>query len=432
MAGNLNKYEEAASRRPSLSALSAESASPSLETLPGNQPGSQVDSGEASQAPQAIDVPKAPELAVEAKGPDAKALADAKARIREEGALQSDIAGAVRPLYQKRGVLEELQSRAKAPEDEETRKKREKRERSRRIIGAVSDGLRSLGNLFFTSQYAPDMYKGSTSQYEKTNEWIEKARAQREKDEDAYYNLSMRIGDLDGEIAKTARDLRNQHEAQRQAKEAAAMKKAKHEAEMKRQPYLDDKAKAEAEGAGYKRDSERVKAAYEPYQQEAKLANEGKKGAVYDSQVQKNKAQAYKAWSEGKKPFHFDGQEYWKDNENDYIKDITAGADEVNAYYAEKNPDGTLKKDSEGKVVYRKGFDPIDVSYMSYRNGETKYYAWAETASKVEHYLDKMRKEKADAKNKQGGAGTKGTIPKPTSTKTNTSSQPKGTIPGKN
>ena len=44
------------------------------------------------------------------------------------------------------------------PETPEQRAKREKRERSKRIIGAVSDGLRAMSNLWFTSQYAPDMY----------------------------------------------------------------------------------------------------------------------------------------------------------------------------------------------------------------------------------------------------------------------------------
>ena len=50
------------------------------------------------------------------------------------------------------------------PETDEQRKKRERREKSKKIIAAVSDGISALSNLYFTSQYAPNMYnheKGS-------------------------------------------------------------------------------------------------------------------------------------------------------------------------------------------------------------------------------------------------------------------------------
>lgn len=45
------------------------------------------------------------------------------------------------------------------PETDEQRKKRERREKSKKIIAAVTDGVRALSNLYFTTQYAPNMYK---------------------------------------------------------------------------------------------------------------------------------------------------------------------------------------------------------------------------------------------------------------------------------
>lgn len=85
-----------------------------------------------------------------------------------------------------------------APESEEERRKRERRERSRRIIGAMSDGLSALGNLYFTSQYAPDMYDPvAGSQLKGADERIERLRAEREANADRYLHYALKIGDLE-------------------------------------------------------------------------------------------------------------------------------------------------------------------------------------------------------------------------------------------
>lgn len=85
-----------------------------------------------------------------------------------------------------------------APESDEDRKKRERRERSKRIIGAVSDGLSALSNLYFTSQYAPDMYDHERGSILKsTNNWIEKMKAEREANADRYLTYSLKIGELE-------------------------------------------------------------------------------------------------------------------------------------------------------------------------------------------------------------------------------------------
>ena len=89
-------------------------------------------------------------------------------------------------------------------ETPEKRAKREKQEKSKRIIGAVSDGLRAMSNLWFTSQYAPNMYNHEKdSQLNETNRWIDKAKAEREKLREEHLRYAIGLGDAENERAKT-------------------------------------------------------------------------------------------------------------------------------------------------------------------------------------------------------------------------------------
>ena len=126
-----------------------------------------------------------------------KAEKEQAAREREEISKAYDV-----PITS----LQQLMDRIRLESDDE-RKKREKREKSRRIISAVSDGLSALGNLYFTSQYAPDMYDHEKeSRLRSTNGRIEKLREEREKGRDRWLDYAIRKGQW-----QTARDreLRN-------------------------------------------------------------------------------------------------------------------------------------------------------------------------------------------------------------------------------
>lgn len=84
------------------------------------------------------------------------------------------------------------------PETPEERKKRERREKSKRIIGAVSDGLSALSNLYFTTQYAPNMYNHEkSSMTDAVAKRIEQQKAEREKKHDQYFNYAMMLGKLE-------------------------------------------------------------------------------------------------------------------------------------------------------------------------------------------------------------------------------------------
>ena len=99
------------------------------------------------------------------------------------------------------------------PETPEQRKKRERQEKSRRIIAAVSDGLSALSNLYFTSQYAPNMYNHEkSSQTNAVDARLEKLKAEREKNHDKFINFSLKLGDLENQRAATLRELEAQQE----------------------------------------------------------------------------------------------------------------------------------------------------------------------------------------------------------------------------
>lgn len=163
-------------------------------------------------------------------------------------------------------IIDEVRSMRSqyAPEDEATRKKRERSEKSKKIIGAVSDGLRALGNLYFTSQHSPDVYKGSTSMLERLNRHYEKAKAERERNADAYFNYSMKIGDLQNQKARTLREMEAQHEQQKIARERQRLAEEAAKRDAALHPFKIESAKADADKKKNDAEYSRVKALSAP------------------------------------------------------------------------------------------------------------------------------------------------------------------------
>ena len=195
-----------------------------------------------------------------------------------------DVAGLDRQIRYYRNWLDE-----NSRESKDDRKKRERRERSKKIVAAIGDGLSALGNLYYTTRYAPSAKLESLSK--SVGNSIDKIREARKKKDDESTEYSLRLGELEDKRAKTLRDLAEQKEKLRAAREAAELKKRLDELdaaikgkEVEKRGHEADKAKSEAEEAG-------VKAGYaEPYYK-ARNENEAKKGAVLDSQTKKNLAQ---------------------------------------------------------------------------------------------------------------------------------------------
>lgn len=170
------------------------------------------------------------------------------------------------------------------PETEEERSKRERREKSQKIVAAVTDGLQALGNLYFTSRGAPNMYDyQKTGQLAPLQDRLERLRAERQANADKYLQYSLKVGDLRNERAKTVREMEEQQERMKQAREKAQREQEAHGWLAALQP---DKQREQA-GKATKAEQEAITA-----EEEAKNAP-----ALYKEKVktERNRGRAYVA-----------------------------------------------------------------------------------------------------------------------------------------
>lgn len=86
----------------------------------------------------------------------------------------------------------------KPPTDEELEKEKKKQKRDQ-IFAAIGDGISALSNLFFTTQYAPNMYTGKNTMSERTKVRYDKLMKEREGKEKEYYEGLMRARIADEE-----------------------------------------------------------------------------------------------------------------------------------------------------------------------------------------------------------------------------------------
>lgn len=190
-------------------------------------------------------------------------------------------------------VQDFLDAEAHRPETKEQREKRERKERSRRIIAAVSDGISALSNLYFTSQYAPNMYDHDKGSMKKAvDARIERMKAEREKNADKYLQFSLKLGDLENQRAATLRELEALQERQRLAREKAQRETEEHgwlallqDGKRREQAGKADKAEQDAITA-------RAIAEAAPELQEAKLATERARKGSYDASAANSRASA--------------------------------------------------------------------------------------------------------------------------------------------
>ena len=252
-------------------------------------------------------------------------------------------------------------------ETPEKRAKREKQEKSKRIIGAVSDGLRAMSNLWFTSQYAPNMYNHEKdSQLNETNRWIDKAKAEREKLREEHLRYAIGLGDAENERAKTLRELEAQQERRVLAREKAQREAVAHGWEAVMQSDKQREQAAKANRAEQEAITAKAVADYAPEMQRKKGTVEDAKAASYRASAGASSASAEASLaragyyrnggSAGAKKHHFRGKEYV--SEKDYTTEVTEAARQYNERH------GKLVKDEstgQSKWVYDEGFVPIEI-----------------------------------------------------------------------
>lgn len=90
------------------------------------------------------------------------------------------------------------------PTQEELEKER-KKEKRERMFAAIGDGISALSNLYFTTQYAPNMYKHENSQSDKVKSKWDKLREDRDTQMNAYIKNLMAAQQADDENAENER-----------------------------------------------------------------------------------------------------------------------------------------------------------------------------------------------------------------------------------
>lgn len=202
------------------------------------------------------------------------------------------------------------------PETAEQRKKRERTEKSKRIIAAISDGISALSNLYFTSQYAPNMYNHEkSSQMNAVDARIEKAKAEREKKRDQYMNFALKLGGIENERAKTLRELEAQQERQKLAREKAQREAEQHGWLALLQPDKQREQAGKANKAEQKAIAARAEAEAAPELQQAKIATEKARKGSLDASAANSRASAaahnrsnvseFSAWDENGREHKF-------------------------------------------------------------------------------------------------------------------------------
>lgn len=202
------------------------------------------------------------------------------------------------------------------PETPEERKKRERREKSKRIIGAVSDGLSALSNLYFTTQYAPNMYNHEkSSMTDAVTKRIEQQKAEREKKHDQYMNFSLKLGDLENQRAATLRELEALQERQKLAREKGQREAEEHAWAAVLQPDKQREQAGKANKAEQDAITAKAVADTAPELQQAKIATEKARKDSLDASAANSRASAaahgrsdvseFSAWDENGREHKF-------------------------------------------------------------------------------------------------------------------------------
>lgn len=95
------------------------------------------------------------------------------------------------------------------PTAEELEKEKQKQKRNQ-IFAAIGDGISALSNLFFTTQYAPNMYTGKNTMSERTKIRYDKLMKDREEKRKEYYGGLLKAKMADAEEAHRERSWQRQ------------------------------------------------------------------------------------------------------------------------------------------------------------------------------------------------------------------------------
>jgi hypothetical protein len=140
----------------------------------------------------------------------------------------------------------------KPPTQEELEKER-KKQRREQIFAAIGDGISALSNLYFTTQYAPNMYSGRNTASQRVKDRWDKLAADRNANMTAYIKGLMKARQADDAYDDNERQWARQLglDKIKQQRDAAADARAEAEEERKKElhPYARRKAEGDAQRA---------------------------------------------------------------------------------------------------------------------------------------------------------------------------------------
>lgn len=276
------------------------------------------------------------------------------------------------------------------PETEEQKAKREKKEKREKLFAAITDGLSALSNVYFTTQYAPNMASNKTLTGA-VSEKYERMKAEREADRDKYLNMLKmkadnlgRLGDMDdAKKARRAALIKSAYDLELKQDENARKNR---ESDNKIFKGIADANKANAESGYLKIKTEELPKT-EQSKRDLNAANIKKANA----DASRSYAQASKARVEAaatRKKAEREGGKYTLNlgkkgvltfkNEKEYYKNVVKYAEKLGVPIA--NIEGEIR-DRKGKVT-KKGtvrYKPMDV-VAGYVESVAENFDWDDTA----------------------------------------------------
>ncbi|EJX03539.1 hypothetical protein EVA_08354 [gut metagenome] len=268
-------------------------------------------------------------------------------------------------------------------EDKEKKKKRERMEKWEGIISGISDAVSAASNLYFTSQYAPNMYDPRTSLSAKAKARWDKAKAERE----ALGNKRLRYA---LEIARLKREDWNWRRQKKQDEIAAA--------DRERALALDDLKKQLAEhkisAAEYEAKAAKAKA---KYAEDLELARIQREKSVADAnRARGNYYNSGGGKSGGKRSLTIKGKTMNFNTRDDYAKAVIRYAKEYGIDITEPSEEtidetessqGSRPVTKSKKKSYNKARDinqiAADVERISNNSqGHGKWRGWGTSSDK--------------------------------------------------
>lgn len=160
----------------------------------------------------------------------------------------------------------------KPPTQEELEKER-KKQRREQIFAAIGDGISALSNLYFTTQYAPNMYSGRNTASQRVKDRWDKLAADRNANMTAYINGLMRARQADDAYNRSEREWERQLGIDKIKQQRDAAADARAEAKEKRDAEMHDLNKQlrnnQITKAEYEAKKAEVEARYAPQLEES-------------------------------------------------------------------------------------------------------------------------------------------------------------------